>query len=67
MPDALFFVLQFLGIESFNLDASIARQGGCFPYTNDYPLSHSLAGMVGAGTWHPHSDSFEAQSLFMLF
>lgn len=49
MPDALFFVLQFFGIESFNLDESIARQGGCFPYTNDYPLSHSLAGMVGAG------------------
>ncbi|KIP11743.1 hypothetical protein PHLGIDRAFT_63177, partial [Phlebiopsis gigantea 11061_1 CR5-6] len=46
MPDALFFVLQFFGIESFNLAESIARQGGCFPYTNDYPLSHSLAGML---------------------
>ncbi|GJE86241.1 hypothetical protein PsYK624_023210 [Phanerochaete sordida] len=47
--DALFFVLQMLGIESFNLDTAIVRSGGCFPYTNDYPLSHSLVGMVAAG------------------
>lgn len=49
LPDAVFFILQFLGVESFNLDQSIANSGGCFPYTNDYPLSHSLAGMVGVG------------------
>lgn len=49
LPDAVFFILQFLGIESFNLDQAIANRGGCFPYTNDYPLSHSLAGMVGVG------------------
>ena len=48
-PDALFFVLQMLGIESFNLDAKITQSGGCFPYTNDYPFSHSLAGMVASG------------------
>lgn len=48
-PDALFFVLQMLGIESFNLDTKIAKSGGCFPYTNDYPLSHSLVGMAASG------------------
>ncbi|PCH34079.1 hypothetical protein WOLCODRAFT_160587 [Wolfiporia cocos MD-104 SS10] len=49
-PDALFFVLNFLGLESFNLDLGIANgSGGCFPYTNDYPWSHSLAGMGVAG------------------
>ncbi|EED80214.1 predicted protein [Postia placenta Mad-698-R] len=45
--DALFFLLNFIGLESFNFDASIA--GGCFPYTNDYPYSHSLVGMGVSG------------------
>ena len=49
LPDAAFMVLNLIGVESFNLDRSIQRQGGCFPYTNDYPYSHSLAGMVGLG------------------
>ncbi|KZT73210.1 hypothetical protein DAEQUDRAFT_684092 [Daedalea quercina L-15889] len=47
--DALFFVLTLAGLESFNLDAAIAARAGCFPYTNDYPYSHSLAGMGVAG------------------
>jgi len=49
--DAAFFLLQFVGLESFNFDATIANvKRGCFPYTNDYPYSHSIAGMgvVGA-------------------
>ena len=50
LPDAAFFVLQFLGIETFNFDASIAKHG-CFPYTNDYPYTHSLAGMVACGVF----------------
>lgn len=49
LPDALFFLLQFLGIETFNFDQGIANHAGCFPYTNDYPFSHSLAGMVVSG------------------
>ncbi|KAI0690757.1 hypothetical protein BC835DRAFT_1363182 [Cytidiella melzeri] len=49
LPDAVFFLLQFLGIETFNFDQSIAGHAGCFPYTNDYPFSHSLAGMVVSG------------------
>lgn len=49
LPDAIFFLLQLVGIETFNFDPSIARKGGCFPYTNDYPLSHSLAGMAASG------------------
>lgn len=49
LPDVTFFLLQFLGIETFNFDAAIAKRG-CFPYSNDYPYSHSLAGMIGFGT-----------------
>jgi len=47
-PDAAFFLMQFFGIETFNFDRSVAKRG-CFPYTNDYPYSHSLAGMAAAG------------------
>jgi len=47
--DALFFLLNFAGLESFNLDKTIVGRSGCFPYTNDYPYSHSLAGMGVAG------------------
>ncbi|VDB94173.1 unnamed protein product [Peniophora sp. CBMAI 1063] len=51
--------LNLVGVESFNLDKSIQRRGGCFPYTNAYPYSHSLAGMVGLGTayaaWYTYS------------
>ena len=50
LPDAKFFLLQFFGIETFNFGAGIARRG-CFPYTNDYPYSHSLAGMVIVGEY----------------
>ena len=49
LSDVVFFLLQFVGIETFNFDAAIATKHGCFPYTNDYPYSHSLAGMVAAG------------------
>lgn len=49
LPDVIFFVLQFFGIETFNFDRSIAAHAGCFPYTNDYPFSHSLIGMVISG------------------
>jgi hypothetical protein len=49
LGDVVFFILQFVGIESFNFDSSIARQGGCFPYSNDYPISHSMAGMAISG------------------
>ncbi|KAH9949396.1 hypothetical protein B0H21DRAFT_777358 [Amylocystis lapponica] len=48
LPDALFFLLQFVGIESFNLNPALIPRG-CFPYSNDYPYSHSLAGMVASG------------------
>ena len=47
--DALFFLLTFAGLESFNLDKAIVARSGCFPYTNDYPYSHSIAGMSFAG------------------
>ncbi|CCM03655.1 uncharacterized protein FIBRA_05799 [Fibroporia radiculosa] len=47
--DAAFFLLQFINLESFNLDTSIAANRGCFPYANDYPYSHSLAGMGAVG------------------
>ncbi|KAH9837342.1 uncharacterized protein C8Q71DRAFT_809565 [Rhodofomes roseus] len=47
--DALFFLLNFAGLESFNLDPAIVARSGCFPYTNDYPYSHSLVGMGVAG------------------
>lgn len=50
LPDAAFMALNLVGVESFNLDKSIVRRGGCFPYTNDYPYTHSLVGMVGLGT-----------------
>ncbi|KAJ3526673.1 hypothetical protein NM688_g8232 [Phlebia brevispora] len=49
LSDALFFVLQLFGIEKFNFDSAIAERRGCFPYTNYYPYSHSLAGMIIAG------------------
>ncbi|KAI8981154.1 hypothetical protein BD414DRAFT_491820 [Trametes punicea] len=48
LPDVVFFLLQFLGIETFNLDSSLISRG-CFPYSNDYPYSHSLLGMVLSG------------------
>lgn len=51
IPDAAFFVLQFFGLETFNLDTGIVRAGGCFPYTNEYPYSHSLAGMTVLGQY----------------
>ncbi|KAH9858314.1 hypothetical protein C2E23DRAFT_865209 [Lenzites betulinus] len=47
LPDVVFFILQFFGLETFNLDESITR--GCFPYSNDYPYSHSLLGMAISG------------------
>ncbi|KAL1951192.1 hypothetical protein VTO73DRAFT_341 [Trametes versicolor] len=47
-PDVVFFLLQFFGIETFNLDSSLIPRG-CFPYTNDYPYSHSLLGMTLSG------------------
>lgn len=49
LPDVAFFLLQFVGIETFNFDKSIVKHAGCFPYTNNYPYSHSLAGMAGVG------------------
>ncbi|KAI0962358.1 hypothetical protein AcW1_001200 [Taiwanofungus camphoratus] len=49
LPDAVFFVLQFLGIESFRLDPALAARPACFPYANDYPYSHSAAGMAATG------------------
>lgn len=52
LPDVVFFLLQLVGIETFNFDQSIVRKGGCFPYTNDYPFSHSLMGMVVFGMYH---------------
>lgn len=54
LPDVTFFLLQFLGIETSSFDAAIAKRG-CFPYSNDYPYSHFLAGMIGFGTWFPFS------------
>jgi hypothetical protein len=48
-PDALFLILNFLGVESFRLDKSIVGKGGCFPYANDYPYSHSLVGIAVLG------------------
>ncbi|KAI0715041.1 hypothetical protein C8Q76DRAFT_692965 [Earliella scabrosa] len=48
LPDVVFFLLQFIGIETFNLDGSLVPRG-CFPYSNDYPYSHSLMGMTIAG------------------
>ena len=47
--DALFFLVTFAGLESFNLDKAIVARSGGFPYTNDYPYSHSLVGMGFAG------------------
>lgn len=47
-PDVVFFLLQFFGIETFNLDSSLISHG-CFPYSNDYPYSHSLLGMTLSG------------------
>ncbi|KAI0756488.1 hypothetical protein C8Q80DRAFT_1128897 [Daedaleopsis nitida] len=48
LPDVSFLTLQFFGIETFNLDQSLVPRG-CFPYSNDYPYSHSLLGMTLAG------------------
>ncbi|RPD82159.1 hypothetical protein L226DRAFT_564765 [Lentinus tigrinus ALCF2SS1-7] len=48
LPDVTFFLLQFFGIETFNLNGSLIPRG-CFPYSNNYPYSHSLLGMVLAG------------------
>ncbi|TCD62633.1 hypothetical protein EIP91_006617 [Steccherinum ochraceum] len=47
-PDAAFFLMQFVGIETFNFDKTLVKKG-CFPYTNDYPYSHSLVGMAAVG------------------
>ncbi|KIJ24282.1 hypothetical protein M422DRAFT_237452 [Sphaerobolus stellatus SS14] len=47
-PDALHFVLNFINIESFNFDPTLAKRG-CFPYSNDYAWSHSAVGMIVAG------------------
>ena len=49
-PDAAFFLMQFFGLETFNFDSSLVKRG-CFPYSNDYPYSHSLVGMAGVGAW----------------
>lgn len=48
--DALFFVLNFLGLESFSVNP-VYEHTGCFPYSTNYPFSHSLLGMflVGIG------------------
>jgi hypothetical protein len=48
-PDALFFVLNLLGVESFEVKSKFIRKGGCFPYEADYPWSHSLDGMAVVG------------------
>ncbi|TFK56736.1 hypothetical protein OE88DRAFT_1650171 [Heliocybe sulcata] len=47
-PDALFFVLNFFGIEAFQVDPGLQKKG-CFPYATDYPYSHSLVGMAAVG------------------
>jgi hypothetical protein len=41
-------------IESFNFDPALASKG-CFPYSNDYPFTHSLLGMAIAGLHHYHA------------
>ncbi|KAF8516050.1 hypothetical protein JB92DRAFT_2716243 [Gautieria morchelliformis] len=48
LPDAIHFILNLLRIESFNFDPALASKG-CFPYSNDYPFTHSLLGMAVAG------------------
>lgn len=48
LPDALFFTLNILGIESFSVDDTLAKRG-CFPYATDYKYSHSLVGMGAIG------------------
>lgn len=50
LPDAFFFVLSLLGFESFSISSKVIRKGGCFPYSADYPFSHSLLGMGVVGT-----------------
>jgi hypothetical protein len=47
--DALFFVLSLLNIEHFDVDANLARSGGCFPYTTYIPYSHSLLIIAAVG------------------
>lgn len=44
--------MQFFGVETFNFDKTLVRRG-CFPYTNDYPYSHSLVGMAAVGMYTP--------------
>ena len=48
--DALFFVLNFIGLESFSVNP-VYKVTGCFPYDTYYPFSHSFLGMflVGIG------------------
>ncbi|KZT30899.1 hypothetical protein NEOLEDRAFT_1238075 [Neolentinus lepideus HHB14362 ss-1] len=48
IPDAVFFVLNVIGVESFQVDPDLQRRG-CFPYATYYPYSHSLVGMVALG------------------
>ncbi|EGN93168.1 hypothetical protein SERLA73DRAFT_190053 [Serpula lacrymans var. lacrymans S7.3] len=48
IPDAAFFVLSFLHLESFRVDPNLMKRG-CFPYATDYPISHSLVGMAVIG------------------
>jgi len=60
LPDLLHLFINLLpsplSIESFNFDEKIAGGrkggGGCFPYSNDYRWTHSLAGMgvIGLAT-----------------
>ncbi|KAF8315927.1 hypothetical protein DL93DRAFT_2227199 [Clavulina sp. PMI_390] len=45
IPDAAFFVNAILGIESFRYNTTLEARG-CFPYSNDYPYSHSLVGVL---------------------
>lgn len=44
LPDASFFILNFLGIESFSVYPTYAKCG-CFLYSTNNPDSHSLVGM----------------------
>jgi len=50
LPDAAFFVLSLLGLESFSVDKGLMNRG-CFPYATNYPFSHSLLGMAVLGTY----------------
>jgi len=48
LPDATFFTLSLLGLESFSVDKGLMSRG-CFPYATNYPFSHSLLGMAVLG------------------